>query len=349
MAVPALVTFLSPSAHAALSACNRQLRAFVHSSTQVIHLKQASHINLISQRSWPQLPLVTLPKTKSLQKVLLSSHNNAKVLPAAGLELSLSGAGSQSHQEVLITDSKRHWRKECQPLSPLPHFHSAFLYLSGPCYQHLQRVVPSNSSLDAHGVAQLAAADWPDLRSLDVRDNQLDSVALVQIAWGSRPLLNYLNISLNKLDSAAVSGLVRGAWPNLGTLRLSGPTVSDPAGAGAPETADHGPLLGQLDRVCNKLSSDAVLRMGKATWANLHCLDLRWAGIVAAALAALAKGAWPELSSRCLDGNNLDAEAISHLVAALLPNMNSLWLSEISRTSWMPWELSSLLQATDLT
>ena len=68
--------------------------------------------------------------------------------------------------------------------------------------------------------------------------------------------------------------------------------------------------------------------MTMATWASLGHLDLRWAGIDAIALAALAKADWPALYQLCLDGNGLSADAILCLVAASLSKLKRLWLSE---------------------
>ena len=327
LAVPALMESLGPQARSAVSACNRQLRSFVHSSTEVIHLDDVSNISHISKSSWPQLALVTLPKQDECIHPLLSSIHSVKLPYTAVLQLTLSGMWSQ-FQEVLVVDSWRHCRSTFQHQSPLARCHPAFQHLSNLRYRFLGSVVLSNSSLDADGIAQLAAAHWPNLFCLDVSDNQLDSEALGRLAQGSWPKLEALDASLNRLDTAAVAELVKGAWPKLTELRLSASTVIDPAAPGGLEGANQWPLLEQLDLVCSMLSADAILKMGRATWTNLGLLDLRCAGVNAASLAALGKGDWPALNFLCLDGNELGPEAVASLVAALLPELRSLHLSE---------------------
>ena len=136
----------------------------------------------------------------------------------------------------------------------------------------MREVVLRSSSLDADGIAQLAAAHWPKLLSLDVSGNNLDSAAVARLAHGSWPVLEDLDVSSNKLDTAAISGLVKGAWPCLTMLRLSGPTVSDPAAPGGLEGANHWLMLETLDLICSRISSNAVFRMGQARWAHLRGL-----------------------------------------------------------------------------
>ena len=133
---------------------------------------------------------------------------------------------------------------------------SLLLHLSSPCYHQMQCTVLGNS-LDADGIAQLAAAHWPVLGSPNVSNIDMDSAAVAQLAPGSWPLLEMLDVSLNKLDTAAISRLAKGAWPKLHTLMLSGPTVSDSAAPGALEAANQWPKLEQIHLNCTKLSSDA--------------------------------------------------------------------------------------------
>ena len=100
LAAPALATYLSPQARAALSACNRQLRCFVHSTTQVMHLDDVTNISRITQSSWPQLALVTLPTGQTRNLPLLSSIHMPH---AAILQLTLSDTGSSFKKRLLLT------------------------------------------------------------------------------------------------------------------------------------------------------------------------------------------------------------------------------------------------------
>ena len=93
-AVPALFTSLTPTARAALSACNRQLQAFVRCSVQVIHVEDAFNISQICKSIWPQLALAMLPtkqagvhRTSEKQPSSLDGYVSGKLALLAALEL----------------------------------------------------------------------------------------------------------------------------------------------------------------------------------------------------------------------------------------------------------------------
>lgn len=176
--------------------------------------------------------------------------------------------------------------------------------------QFLKDLTISDSNLSLAAVQQLAQGAWPQLESLDLRNNLIDEVAMSALILGNCCFLRSLTLDKNCLLSPAAITCISEAsnWAPLSYLSLE---VVKLAAAGACAIARlHRHLRGLF------LSSNGLWREGASDlfWSCLQCLKLLDDQLGADAIAAMALASLPEMKILNLEHNNLDTSAMRELV-----------------------------------
>ena len=209
------------------------------------------------------------------------------------------------------------------------HLTRALLHLRQPEYTALTKLYLNHSSLSADGIATLATSDLPDLCFLDLGNNSLTAGAIACLVKGSWGKLHCLHLEQCNLDTAAMAHLVQGKWPELEELGLSANPHLEAAAMVLLSSADW-PAVYSVEMRCTMLAAATVSSFAHscASWEHLSYLDLRWAGLNAAAMSALAQGNLVNLGILDVTGNELEADAMAALVSAQLPRLSGLYLGE---------------------
>ena len=307
---PALRYFLSPKSSAALSGCNRQLRAHFHRTSSTIYLEDDTHVADVVNGQWPLLSLIVL-RNQPTGDLQCSGLCTPQLL--AALKLSTSGSGT-----VLLL-----YRNQQHPQLASQAQHPPFSHLMQRQLTSIRSLVLRHIQLTAECIAQLVSADISQIELLDVSSNRLTAGAIACLAEGSWPELFYLDVSMCALDRLAMTELVKGRWPNLVVLKMSAnPDLDDEA-----ISLLSAPNWWQVANVELRHSyvGSAFIRNLMQTGLYLETLDLRWSCMGAEAMAGLAAA---HLGILDLTGNNLGAAAMATLSTASMPQLTVLYLDE---------------------
>ena len=144
---------------------------------------------------------------------------------------------------------------------------------------HLSKVtsVTLTSPHIAAAISELASADWPFLRVLDLGHNALDAAAMQHLCRIRMPALVMLVLSNATINGEGACWLAQGFWPCLHGLNLS-----------------H-----------NQLDAEAVRHIASGVWPQLRCLSLQENLFADEGLQQLTKGDWPLLYKLIISLNML--------------------------------------------
>ena len=317
-AAPALLGILSPKSWAALSNCSRQLRAQIHSTTRIVTLDDIAELSTVMDGDWPLLSVIVLRNT-SMTTML--PQQQPRFLAA------LESFDFMEVSNTLLLIKRRPGQDQFSTQSQ--HLTRALLHLRQPEYTALTRLYLNDSSLSADGIALLATSNLPELHLLDLGNNSLTAGGVACLVKGAWAKLHYLHLEQCNLDTAAMAHLVQGKWPELEGLGLSANPRLGAAAMLLLSSADW-PVVNSVEMRCTMLTAATVSSFAHscASWGHLSYLDLRWAGLNAAAMSELARGNLLNLGILDVSGNELEADAIAALVSAELPNLTGLYLGE---------------------
>ena len=223
----------------------------------------------LSQGNWPALRTLEL------------THNR---IDAEGMALLAKGKWSSlttfqlSYNPALDAEAMTHlsganWPLRCLELSHMPTNAARLAQL------HLFNLA-SVTLFKYHiatAISELASADWPFLRVLDLGHNALDAAAMLFLCRIPVPVLTTLMLSNATITGAGACWLAQGSWPYLHSLNLSD----------------------------NQLNTEAVRHIVSGVWPQLHSLSLEGNLFADDGLQQLTKGNWPLLNSLAISLNML--------------------------------------------
>lgn len=259
---PQLMAALCPTSRVALS---RQFRKVVHSIAAVLGVQSFNNIAAIAKDKWPQLCLITVPFQAVYWQVVWLLNNDQ------GLLAQVSLIQNDIHTTALIVAP----RTDPQPMRFLTALHRKHLTKA---FGHLQRLFSRtlsklhvvSSICDTETVAQIAAADWPNLSELNIfsysSSSSIDAATVACLTQGNWPFLRSLHLRCNTLAVAAMKLLVQGKWPQLDRLSLKHTSLRDETVIGVLVETDNWPMLTYLDLCGVTLGSNEI------NWANRSCL-----------------------------------------------------------------------------
>lgn len=137
----------------------------------------------------------------------------------------------------------------------------------------------SDIKIDGQAAAQLAAADWPCLKTIALNvewwnpDVNLGSEGAAALAKAHWPDLEHFNINSNQIGNAGMELLSKGAiWPRLKVLDLASTGVTAAGAAALALSAAQWPKL--TDLTLNRISAAGAAALATASWPALSTLQL---------------------------------------------------------------------------
>ena len=255
---PHLMTLLQLESRRALSGCNKQLRAVMHSCVTAIGIDEPSDLAHIVKGDWPRLVVIVLrkehvwdlrwPCNGNVQLVarfavgendryhaaffvsaVQKQQQPLAVVTASPLYLSSTGANAdycaiRSKHGRVIWSGRRvpEWRNLGFLLLAKSQLSCAAIgCLLRGCPVHLHWLDLNHNDVRAAGVELLVAAHLPNLYSLSLDNTELDAAALQHLVTGKWPELRLLSLDGNQLNDMAVECLHSSAWPKLTSLWLN--------------------------------------------------------------------------------------------------------------------------------
>ena len=202
----------------------------------------------------------------------------------------------QQQQHLRVTDEHR----------DIP---AALALLCPAGQQNVSALVLQDMNLGTDSIAQLAAVDWPDLTDLTVIVNTMDAVAVSLIAKAPWKTLQTLSLITQNLDTDALEVLTQPCWPSLKTL-----CVYTPCNTCIMPAATSWPHLTSLGLSGISLDPRSIRQLICLQSHRLEILQLRNAGLGAAAMFQIVQHSWPVLQLLDISGNWLRADGLAVLL-----------------------------------
>ena len=165
-------------------------------------------------------------------------------------------------------------------------------------------------------VACLSTCTWP-LVCLSLYRVWLDTPAVAHLSSGNWPNLKKLNLSNNNfpLPAAAIAQLVQDRWPLLECLCLYGNGFDDIDVLRQLKRGDW-PLLKVLQLDCNALPPASAADLIEGNWPLLQKLRVSFSTVDSYTVETLERGKWPDLRELQLHSESCDDEAVDHSCVA---------------------------------
>ena len=222
---------------------------------------------VLIQGNWPAL--------RTLQLI----HNR---IDADGMALLAKGKWRKlttfqlSYNPALDAEAMTHllaakWPLECLELSHMPISVALTAELAQLHLSKLTSVALTRTHIAA-AISELAGADWPFLRCLDLCHNDLDAAAMQHLCRIRMPSLRILMLSNATITGEGACCLAHGSWPCLYSLDLS-----------------H-----------NQLDAEAVRHIASGVWPQLVCLYMEQNLFADDGVRQLTEGNWPLLEQLLL-------------------------------------------------
>lgn len=303
---------LFPESAHALAGCSRALRDLSHSLTCMVHVNDFSDLAQLVNSKWPQLACIVVRNTVDQQGVPWVPSCKFEALAALKLtqlddvSTALVVRSQQQQQQLRVTNEHR----------DIP----AALALMCPAgQQNISALVLQDMKLGTDSIAQLAAVDWPDLTDLSVIVNTMDAVAVSLIAKAPWKTLQTLTLNTQNLDIDALEILTQSCWPSLKTL-----CVYTPCNTCIMPAATSWPHLTCLWLSGISLDPRSIRQL---ICVRLESLQLRNAGLGAAAMFQIVQHSWPVLQVLDISGNCLRADGLAVLFQTNCPCLRLLHLA----------------------
>ena len=355
--------------------CNRQLRPHLHSlqdprllaaiglNSIKFNCKPGSVLLLVNQSSMqPHQPVSSQAQHSAFQRLHQSEFANIQALILKHSRLNTDGIVQLSKpdwsalQHLDVSDNRlRGSAVACLAKGSWPELRhldvskcdldtAAIAELVKGKWPKLDELrLSANPLLDAAAMSLLSTADWPQVRTLELRCTTLsaDTIrALLRIRWR----FGVVDLRWSALDAAAVWELSRATvmhvdLQNIGILDLSGNDLGADALA-ALAAASLGQLTG-LYLSENKLDAVAASHLSSADLPWLEFLDLSDNELDSLAMRHLAQGQWEVLCSLSVFTNAVNTSGVRFLMEGQWSELEDLTL-DASLANAVTWNLLDL-------
>jgi len=190
----------------------------------------------------------------------------------------------------------------------------------------LEKLDLSNTKMTYMGIDSIVKeAKWPQLKSLNLSDNNIGDQGLAMLSTKDWPLLENLNLSNTKLTLKGIKVMTHESkWSHLRCLNLSYNEINDEG----LEILSHKDwsLLEKLNLSNSKITSKGVdVLVNKMNLANLKRLDISYNKIFDEGLEILASGKWPLLEDMIFYNTKITLEGLKMILKkSEWPNLKQL-------------------------
>ena len=293
---PHLMTMLRRKSRKALSGCNKQLRAMMHTYVTAIAVHEQNDLAQIVKGDWPQLVVILLRKQHAWN-LCWGDNDNVQLLAT----FQLGNLKDDKKCAALLVSTVK---KQQQPHAGVTAFP-----LSSKCAD--VDLCAIRQICGTVAMPDLSLSEWRCLMALSIAQSQLSCAAIGCLLRGCPMSLCWLDLTENVLRAAEIELLVAAYLPNLSALLL-GNTELDAIALQRLVTGEW-PGLECLGLNKNQLDDMAVECLHTGDWPKLSRLHLCHNAFGALGVHHVTCGRWPMLELLSLDCVVMDATVLALL------------------------------------